>query len=97
MRVIFLMLLLLEVIGVVHAGGPWRASESNTSGWALMTPRERLKHQATVRAFTDYNACHAYQVQHHKTLAMRARASGLALRPDPHDICAHLRVESTKP
>jgi hypothetical protein len=97
MRVIFSMLWLLGATSVAHAGGPWRASENNTNGWALMTPRERLEHQTTVRAFTDYSACHAYQLQHHETLAKRAQSSGRALKPDPRDICAHLRVESTKP
>jgi hypothetical protein len=73
-----------------HAG-PWRASDGNTSGWAYMTPKERLEHQATVRAFTDPEACRAYQLRHHAAMAERARAAGQSLAPGHRDLCAHLR------
>jgi hypothetical protein len=94
----FLCLLLL-CVGAAHASGPWRAGERNTSGWAYMTPKERLEHQATVRAFTDYDACRAYQLQHHEAMEARAQASGQTLKPaaERRDLCEHLRPPQAKP
>ncbi len=93
------LMLLLCAVPVAHAAGPWRASEGNTSGWAYMTPQERLEHQATVRAFTDYEACRAYQIKHHETMEARARASGQTLKPasERRDICEHLRPLAGQP
>jgi hypothetical protein len=73
------------------ARGPWRASESNTRGWALMTPEERIAHQARVRSFTDYDACEAYRTQHHALMAERARQQGVSLNHGARDFCDHLR------
>lgn len=95
MRLAFL--LLVFGVGAVHAAGPWRADERNSSGWALMTPKERLDHQTIVRSFTDYNACHAYQLRHHKDMQARAEASAIALKPGSRDICEHLRPAPAKP
>jgi hypothetical protein len=92
-------LMLLSAAAAVHATGPWRASERNTSGWAYMTPKERLEHQATVRAFTDDDACRAYQLQHHEAMEARAQASGQTLKPaaERRDLCEHLRPPQAKP
>ncbi|PPQ27173.1 hypothetical protein [Rhodopila globiformis] len=73
------------------ARGPWRASGANTSGWALMTPEERIAHQARVRSFTDYDACEAYRSQHHALMAERAQQQGVSLNHGARDFCAHLR------
>ena len=64
-----------------------------------MTPQERLEHQATVRAFTDYEACRAYQAQHHETMQERALASGQTLKPasERRDLCERLRPQPAKP
>ena len=93
----------LSLVGLVFLAGvavasPWRAIESNTSGWTLMTPKERLKHQATVRAFTDYASCRAYQLRHHAAMEARAQAIGQTLKPaaERRDVCAHLRSASEK-
>lgn len=75
-----------------HAAGPWRASPSNTQGWQLMTPEERIEHQARVRGFTDYDACEAYRLRHHALMAERARSRDLALPEDGRDFCAHLKA-----
>lgn len=72
------------------ARGPWRASEQNTRGWQLMTPEERIAHQAKIREFRDYDACHAYQVEHHRQLAARARAQSISLPEARRDACSHL-------
>ncbi|QCB47516.1 hypothetical protein [Hydrogenophaga sp. PAMC20947] len=93
------LLLLLLSAATAAAAGPLRASERNTSGWAYMTPKERLEHQAIVRAFTDYDACRAYQSQHHEAMEARAQASGQTLRPasERRDLCGHLRPPQAKP
>lgn len=93
----WLFLLLLICVGTASAAGPWRASERNTRGWALMTPKERLEHQATVRAFTNLAECRAYQLRHHAQMEARARASGQALQPGRRDICEHLRPPAAQP
>jgi hypothetical protein len=97
MRLIFSLLLLS--VGTPGAAGPLRASERNTSGWAYMTPKERLEHQAAVRAFTDYDACRAYQSRHHEAMEARAQASGQTLKPasERRDLCGHLRPPQAKP
>jgi hypothetical protein len=74
-----------------EAAGPWRASPSNTRGWQLMTPEERIEHQSRVRGFTDYGACEAYRTQHHELVAERARQRGLTLPTDARDFCDHLK------
>jgi len=86
---------------ILHAGGgppaaagPWRADQGNTRGWDLMTPQERIEHQARVRGFTDYAACRAYQLQHHQEMAERARQRGLSLPGSGRDICDHLQPRS---
>jgi len=70
---------------------PWRADEDNTRGWMLMTPQERIDHQARVRGFTDYDACKAYRKQHHALMEHRARERGLELSDDHRDFCGRLK------
>ena len=92
-------LLLLLSVGTAGVAGPLRTSERNTSGWAYMTPKERLAHQATLRAFTDYGDCRAYQLQHHEAMEARAQASGQTLKPasERRDLCEQLRPPQVKP
>lgn len=78
-------------IAPAHAAGPWRADAGNTRGWQLMTPEERLAHQATIRAFDSYPACRAYQADHHRAMDERAKQQGRVLTPEQHDYCAHLK------
>jgi hypothetical protein len=74
------------------AAGPWRAEEDNTPGWALMTPEERIEHQAIVRGFRNYEACRAYQLAHHQLMEDRAKQRALPLPRGRHDFCARLRT-----
>lgn len=79
------------------ARGPWRASETNTRGWQLMTPEERVGHQARIRGFTTLAECRTYQAEHHRRMEERAR---LARRPLPaggQDFCAHLKPDAASP
>ncbi len=87
-------LFLFGAIGVAQAAGPWRANQGNTRGWQLMSPEERIEHQARVRSFTNYEDCHAYQVAHHRLMQERAARLGLTLPRVGRDICAHLRPSS---
>ncbi|MEF8716609.1 MAG: hypothetical protein V5B35_14815 [Candidatus Accumulibacter necessarius] len=82
---------LLFVAAAAHARGPVRASEGNTRGWQLMTPEERIEHQAKTRGFTTYEVCRSYQVGHHQLMEERARQRGMVLPQGRRDICEHLR------
>lgn len=74
-----------------YTRGPWRASEGNTQGWRLMSPEERIEHQARVRSFRTYEECQTYRVEHHRQMEARAKALGLDLVGGREDICDHLR------
>jgi len=83
--------LALALAGSALARGPWRASEENTRGWHLMTPEERIAHQAQIRGFKTHDECRAYQVEHHRLMEARAREQGRPLPGGRRDFCAHLR------
>ena len=72
------------------AWGPWHANGANTPGWQLMTPGERIEHQAKVRSYTKYDDCRAYQISHHLLMQERARERNVAPGPG-WDFCAHLK------
>lgn len=78
------------------ARGPWRAGEDNTAGWQLMSPQERIEHQARLREFNDYAACRAYVDAHHAGLVARARDQGLAIPRARRDACAHLLPDGAR-
>lgn len=82
---------LLAFGGTAIARGPWRADEGNTTGWHLMSPEERIDHQAKIRGFKSYDDCHAYQLAHHQLMAARASEQGLRLPRHGRDFCEHLR------
>jgi hypothetical protein len=84
---------IIFVGGPAGAAGPWRADEGNTRGWQLMSPQERIEHQARVRGFTDYQACQAYRAQHHQEMVERATKRGLSLPTSGRDICDHLKPQ----
>ncbi len=93
----------LVVVGILsggmmaHAAGPWRAGEGNTRGWELMTPKERIEHQARVRGFTDYKACRVYRTQHHHLMVERAEQRGLDLPDSQRDFCDRLKPRTSPP
>jgi hypothetical protein len=94
--------LLLVVVATLQTSasalaGPWRANERNTPGWALMTPEERIEHQAKVRGFARYDACRSYQIEHHRLMAERAEQRGLPPPGGGHDFCARLRPPGSGP
>jgi len=80
--------------GSAVAAGPWHANEENTRGWQLMSPEERIEHQARIRGFTRYEDCLAYRTEHHRLMVERAASAGLQLRQGGRDFCEHLRPPS---
>jgi len=67
--------------GPGYGAGPGpRFNDRTTPGWSLMTAQERREHQERMRAFTSYEECNAYMVEHHKLMAERAKARGGKLR-----------------
>jgi hypothetical protein len=72
------------------AQGPWRASRDNTPGWQLMTPAERVEHQARIRSFSNYDECAAYRHEHRRLILERAQAAGKIPGMGRRDFCAHL-------
>ena len=81
----------------VTQAGPWRAEEGNTRGWQLMTPQERIEHQARVRGFADYTSCDTYRTRHHAVMVERARRRGLALPGSHWDFCDRLQPRTSPP
>lgn len=79
------------------AAEPWRADSNNTRGWQLMTPKERIAHQATIRSFQDVAQCRAYQLEHHRMMEERARVQGRSLEATGRDLCAHLDAPARAP
>ena len=65
--------------GAGKGPGP-RFNDTTTPGWSMMSAQERTEHQAKMRAFTSYDECHAYMVEHHKLMEERAKGKGKALR-----------------
>ena len=83
--------LLLAIATPTAGSGPWRASETNTRGWQLMTAEERIEHQARIRGFRSYDECRSYQLAHHRLMEERARQRGIELPRGRRDVCEHLR------
>jgi len=94
---VLLALLLLSIALPASARGPWRASETNTRGWQLMTPEERIEHQSAIRGFSTLEECRAYQVKHHQLMEERARQRDMVLPSGGQDICVHLKPGPARP
>jgi len=88
--------LLAGLVGA-EAEGPWRAGEGNTRGWQLMSPQERIEHQARVRGFTDYETCQAYRARHHDLMVQRAQQRGLELPESHWEFCDRLKSMRSSP
>lgn len=86
-----MMLVLFLFAGGAISRGPWRASESNTRGWELMSPQERIEHQARIRGFATLAECEVYQNEHRREIEARAAQLGKQLQGGGRDFCEHLR------
>lgn len=63
-----------------------------TSGWALMSWKERNEHRKKMRSMTNYDDCKAYLTEHHDKMAARAKEKGQLTLPDAkRDGCANLK------
>ena len=82
--------------GGAFARGPWRANAGNTPGWPLMSPAERIEHQARVRGFRTHDDCLRHREDHLRLIALRARAAGREVAGGP-DFCAHLQARTDQP
>jgi hypothetical protein len=71
--------------------GP-RSGADYTSGWSLMTSKERDEHRAKMRSFKTYEECKAYQEQHREQMLARAKERGVKTPAQPRrDACAWLK------
>lgn len=61
---------------VVARDDSWTANKSNTRGWEMMTPEERMEHQDKMRSLKSYEECIAYQKERHAQLEARAKENG---------------------
>ena len=78
------------------ARGPWRADESNTSGWQLMSPQERLRYQARIRRSGTYEECLRYEQEHEVAMRERARRGGQALPQNEQDACVSMQTRPAR-
>jgi len=78
------------------ARGPWRANESNTSGWQLMSPQERLRYQARIRRSGNYEECMRYEQEHEVAMRERARRGGQALQQNEQDACVSMQTRPAR-
>jgi hypothetical protein len=88
--------LLTVASGVAAARGPWRADESNTSGWQFMSPQERLRHQAGIRQSGTYEECMRYESERLKAIRERARRRGQVIAEGRQDGCAQRHPEAVR-
>jgi hypothetical protein len=80
--------------GAAWARGPWRADDANTPGWKFMSQEERVEHQRRMRSFETFEACAAYQAEHHALIAERARRAGVELGPGKgRGTCEELKAQ----
>lgn len=82
----------LLILPALACAGPWHADARNSAGWQFMTPAERVEHQRRMRQFETYEACKAYQAEHHALMEERARKAGVTLKPRAESGCDQLRA-----
>ncbi len=91
-RTLLASVLLLPLLTVALAAGPWHAARRNTAGWQFMSPDERVEHQRLMRSFTTYQECKAYQKKRHAEMAARALQAGVVLEAAKESGCDKLRA-----
>lgn len=89
-------MLWLLLLAAALAEGPWYAARQNTYGWQFTTPDERVEHQRTMRRFTSYDDCKAYQNTRHAAMAARAHRAGTELEPPREAGCDKLRARGRR-
>lgn len=73
-------------------GRGFRFDNSNTRGWALMTPEERAAHRNKMLSAKTYEECKAIQEAHHKTMVERAKEQGKTLPAPRQNGCDRMKA-----
>lgn len=73
-------------------GGRMAFDQSNTPGWALMTPEERAAHRNTMWSFKSYDECKAFQAEHHKAMEAKAKELGKTLPAPRANACERMQA-----
>ncbi len=69
-----------------------RFDQSNTRGWALMTPEERLANQTRMRAVKTYDECKLVQTEQHQAMEVRAKEKGVSLPTPRQNGCDRMKA-----
>ena len=67
-------------------------SNSNTTGWALMTPEERTANQNKMRTVTTYDECKTLLEANHKIMEARAKEKGVQLPTPRQNGCTVMKA-----
>lgn len=77
-------------MGMGRGGAGMQFDATNTPGWALMTPEERVEHQNKMRSMKSRDECNAYMVEHKVQIATRAAERKVQLRTPRRDMCTQM-------
>jgi hypothetical protein len=70
---------------------PIEFNATNTPGWAMMTPEERLAYRNRMQGFTSYTECKAFYDQHTRQMQARAVERKLPFSGQQMDPCITLQ------
>jgi hypothetical protein len=72
--------------------GRMRADANNTSGWSMMTPKEREEHRQHMMDAKSPDECKATMDKHHQQMVERAKERGVKAPGQPRrDMCAGMK------
>lgn len=77
--------------GMGPRGRMMRFDKSNTPGWSLMTPEERIEHRNRMHSFKTVDECKAYHDEHVKKMQDRAKEKGTSFKPLRGDPCTAMQ------
>jgi hypothetical protein len=68
-----------------------RMGPDNTSGWSMMTPKEREEHHAKMAEMKSMDQCKAYMTEHHARMSERAKERGMKMGEARHSMCMPMK------
>lgn len=74
-------------------GHRYRFSQSNTPGWTLMTPEERIEYRNKMLSAKTYDECKAIQAEHRKAMEARAKEKGVTLPTPKTNACDNMKAK----
>lgn len=77
------------------AGGGQGYGAGGGAGWSLMSPAERDAHRAALWASKSLDECRAVQTKHRALVESRAQERGIALPPEPTNVCERVMAGGT--